>query len=213
MARTGGIARSRHPDEGRIGSDRPTAWTQRRRPSDVPNYAFRFDQTGDFPAPKRFAGRSILSGVAMSSGRRFAICLLASVGLLLVGVSPASAEPGGVPFTVELTGEAEVTPVGGDPDGSGTATVKINAGLEEVCWTIEVIHLDAVVMAHIHVGAWIATGPIVVHFDRYQGGCAHIERDLALAITTDPSAYYVNVHTTAFPAGAVRGQLDRPGLG
>ena len=31
--------------------------------------------------------------------------------------------------------------------------------------------------------------------------------DLVKAIRQDPSSYYVNVHSTAFPAGAVRGQL------
>ena len=72
----------------------------------------------------------------MSSVRRFAICLFASVGLLLVSVLPASAVEAGVPFTVDLTGEAEVTAGGvpnqGDLDGSGTAVVTINPGLGQV---------------------------------------------------------------------------------
>lgn len=149
----------------------------------------------------------------MSSVRRIAIALVASVGLFLASVVPASGETGGVPFTVELTGEAEVTSTGvpnqGDLDGSGTATVTINPGLGQVCWTIEVASLDTVIMAHIHSGASTTTGPIVVHFSPVSGGCTTVDRDLALKIITDPSAYYVNVHTDTFPAGAVRGQLDR----
>ena len=62
----------------------------------------------------------LTSGVAMSSVRRFAICLLASVGLLLVSVLPASAETGGVPFRVELTGEAEVNAAGVPTRGTWT---------------------------------------------------------------------------------------------
>ena len=174
----------------------------------------------DCPAPKQLRnirGFPYSRGFAVSSVRRIAICLLASVGLLLASALPASAEPDGVPFRVELTGEAEVTAGGvpnqGDPDGSGTATVRINPGLEEVCWTIEVADLDPVVMAHIHVGASTTTGPVVVPLNPYEGGCTSIDRDLALKIITNPSDYYVNVHTTTFGAGAVRGQLDRPGLG
>ena len=47
-----------------------------------------------------------------------------------------------MPFTVDLTGEAEVTAAGvpnqGDLDGTGTATLTINPGLGQVCWTIDV---------------------------------------------------------------------------
>ena len=152
----------------------------------------------------------------MSSVRRIAICLLASVGLLLASALPASAEPGGVPFRVELTGEAEVNAAGvpnqGDPDGTGTATVTVNPGLGQVCWTIEVADVEPITAAHIHVAPADTTGPIVVHFKPYTGGCDDIDRELALKIITDPSAYYVNVHNATYPAGALRGQLDRPGL-
>jgi hypothetical protein len=48
----------------------------------------------------------------------------------------ASAATGGVPFTVELTGDAEVTPAGepsqGDLDGSGTAHLTVNPGTGSV---------------------------------------------------------------------------------
>jgi hypothetical protein len=121
-----------------------------------------------------------------------------------------------VPFTVELTGEAEVTPDGepdqGDLDGTGTATVTINPGTGEVCWTIEVADVQPIFAAHIHAGTADTTGPVVVTFRPTSGGCTEVSRDLALAIITDPSAYYVNVHNEEFGAGALRGQLDRPGL-
>ena len=149
----------------------------------------------------------------MSSVRRIAICLLASVGLLLASALPASAETGGVPFTVELTGAAE-KPGPGDPDGSGTASLTINPGLEEVCWTIEVAGVAPITGAHIHLAPATASGPIVVDFkvvgfDLYEDGCTPVSRDLALKIILDPSAYYVNVHNADYPAGALRGQLDR----
>jgi CHRD domain len=146
----------------------------------------------------------------MSSVRRITIWLVASVGLLLACVVPASADITGRVFTVDLTGEAEVTAAGvpnqGDPDGSGTATVSINPGTGEVCWTIEVANVGPITAAHIHVGSSITTGPVVVPLD-LDPGCRVVSRELALAIITDPSSYYVNVHNMEFPAGALRGQL------
>lgn len=38
-------------------------------------------------------------------------------------------------------------------------------------------------------------------------GCVRAARPLLVAILRDLAAYYVNVHTTQYPAGAIRGQL------
>jgi hypothetical protein len=38
-------------------------------------------------------------------------------------------------------------------------------------------------------------------------GCRVISPELAADITSDPGAYYVNLHNAGFPAGAIRGQL------
>ena len=146
----------------------------------------------------------------MSLVRRIAIALVASVGVLLACIVPASAGTAGRPFTVDLTGAAEVNAAGvpnqGDPDGTGTATLSINPGTGEVCWTIEVAGVERIAAAHIHVAPSTAPGPIVVHLDP-DTGCTDIDRDLALAIITDPGSYYVNVHNQPHPAGALRGQL------
>lgn len=134
------------------------------------------------------------------------------VSLTLVPASPAAAE-GGRPFTTSLTGAAEVNAQGvpnqGDPDGSGAASVRINAGLREVCWTITASGVDPITAAHIHVAPPTAPGPIVVPLNPYSGGCTIIDRELALAIITSPGGYYVNVHNATYPAGALRGQLSR----
>ena len=154
----------------------------------------------------------------MSLIRRIAFGLVASAGLLLASVVPASALPvtPGVPFTVELTGEAEVNAGGvanqGDLDGTGTATLTINPGTGQVCWTIEVADVEPIRAAHIHIAPSTAPGPIVVPFNPYSGGCTVVDRKLALAIILNPSGYYVNVHNATYPAGALRGQLDRPGM-
>ncbi len=150
----------------------------------------------------------------MSQFHRLTVSLIASVGISLAAVLPASGEPtGGRPFTVDLTGAAEVTAAGapnqGDPDGSGTASLTINPGLRQVCWTIEVAGVEPITAAHIHVAPTTTTGPVVVPLEPYAGGCTVVDRELATAIIRDPTSYYVNVHNVPFPAGALRGQLDR----
>jgi hypothetical protein len=144
--------------------------------------------------------------------RRTAVSLVTFVGLVLAVVSPASAASGGRPFRINLTGAAEVNAQGvpnqGDPDGSGTATLSINPGHREVCWTIQVSMVDPIFAAHIHIAPATAPGPIVVPLNPYSGGCTEVSRELALALITDPDSYYVNVHNASYPAGALRGQLS-----
>jgi hypothetical protein len=122
-------------------------------------------------------------------------------------------DPAGRPFRVDLTGAAEVNAGGvpnqGDPDGSGTATLRINPGTGEVCWTIEVAGVEPIAAAHIHEAPSTAPGPIVVHLDP-DTGCTDIDRDLALAIITDPGSYYVNVHNATYPAGALADSSPSP---
>jgi hypothetical protein len=94
----------------------------------------------------------------MSLVRRISLGLIASAALLLASAVPASAViTPGVPFTVELTGAAEV-PGPGDPDGSGTATLTINPGTGQVCWTIETTNVAPLTAAHIHVGSATEAG-------------------------------------------------------
>jgi hypothetical protein len=115
---------------------------------------------------------------------------------------------GGRPFTTTLTGAAEV-PGPGDPDGSGTANLRINPGQREVCWTITVNDVDPITAAHIHSAPATEAGDVVVPLNPFSGGCAVVDRDLARNIIKNPDAYYVNVHNEPFAAGALRGQLSR----
>ena len=133
---------------------------------------------------------------------------------VLALTSVAAADFSGRKFTTTLTGAAEV-PGPGDPDGSGTANIWLNPGQEEVCWEIDVedITLPAI-GAHIHVIGPLGFGPVVVGLTPPDAtgdsaGCTSADRDLIKAIIKNPENYYVNVHTTDFPGGAVRGDLSK----
>lgn len=121
---------------------------------------------------------------------------------------------------VWLSGRNEV-PVG-DADGSGWAEVDLRPGTGTVCYRVKVRKLDAVTASHIHVGAAGVNGGIVIDFailtaDKkvwdnsivYKDCISGIARSLLTSIKANPTGYYVNVHTTAFPGGAIRGQLRK----
>jgi len=108
-----------------------------------------------------------------------------------------------------LLGKAE-TPKG-DPDGRGTAEVKITG--RKVCWEIKVSRVQTIVAAHIHKGGPGVAGPVVVPFGKvYRSkGCTTTTAAIAAAIEKKPAAYYVNVHNAKYAGGALRGQLRSDG--
>ncbi|MES2896393.1 MAG: CHRD domain-containing protein [Pseudomonadota bacterium] len=138
--------------------------------------------------------------------------LAMGVALAIGGGASAFAEEGGRPISVALTGPAEA-PTPGDPDGSGTATLRINPGQQQVCYELSVTGIAAATAAHIHKAAAGAAGPVVVGLTAPTSGsskaCVEVARQLALDILKTPADYYVNVHNAEFPGGAVRGQLSK----
>jgi glucose/arabinose dehydrogenase len=125
---------------------------------------------------------------------------------------PKPVGDGGRPFSVVLSG-AEEAPGPGDPDGSGRASLRINPGQQRICFQIRVsdITLPATA-AHIHEAPVGQPGPVVVgltppNANGASEGCVTAKQEIIVAILENPANYYVNVHTSDFPAGAVRGQL------
>lgn len=126
---------------------------------------------------------------------------------------PVSSEKaGGKTLRTTLTGAAEV-PGPGDPDGRGTATIRLNQGQGKVCFVLTASNITLpAAAAHIHIGGSTVAGPVVVGLTAPDAtgtsfGCVSATRDLIAAIRMNPSNYYVNVHTSDYPAGAIRGQL------
>ena len=126
-----------------------------------------------------------------------------------------TARSGGTPIALTLHGVAE-QPTPADADGTGTATLRLRAGQGRVCFALDVqgIVLPAA-GAHIHHGTVTEAGPISLNLtapgaNGASAGCVAAGRPLVQALLRDREAFYVNVHTTEFPAGALRAQLRQP---
>jgi hypothetical protein len=127
------------------------------------------------------------------------------------------------PYVARLLG-ANVVPTAGDPDGVGAAAFTfdfIDASHTQVCWDLSYSGITAPTLAHIHRGGagqntapnQVVPDPLVATSLLPLGpnsatGCAGIDPALVTEITTTPSNFYVDVHTSDFPAGAIRGQLS-----
>jgi 5'-nucleotidase len=145
------------------------------------------------------------------------LALLALLSTLALVVGPATAGAGGAPRVAPLAGDWEV-PGPGDPDGTGSATITLNHGQGRVCWEISAADITLpAAAAHIHRGAVGVAGDVVVTLsppgaNGKASGCrSSVGRALIEDITENQQDYYVNVHTSDFPDGAVRGQLWVPG--
>jgi hypothetical protein len=142
---------------------------------------------------------------------RIATLFVAAVACIGLAASPAGAAPAVLRAT--LTGSA--VPTGGDPDGSGQAYVVVDEAANRICVVLFAQNISESIGAHIHKGRAGEIGPHVVGLNTpvgtgggelsvtCQAGTGTVLHD----IVADPADYYVNVHTTDYPLGAVRGQL------
>lgn len=145
------------------------------------------------------------------------LALAMTLGLLasLALVGGALAAP--TTLTATLAGGAAEVPNPGDPDGSGTASITIDPATGEVCWNLTAASTMPATQSHIHTGAAGVGGGVLVPLDvdGFTGsseGCIADQPAAALNdILANPAGFYVNIHTSDFPAGAVRGQLAAAG--
>lgn len=143
---------------------------------------------------------------------KFLAAIAASAAVFATGAL-AQSDTGGRKLQTSLTGAAEI-PGPGDPNGTGTAQITVNAGQKQVCYKLSVANIAVATMAHIHEGATTVAGPVKVTLGApnaagTRSGCVTVDRALALEILKSPANYYVNVHNAEFPSGAVRGQLAK----
>ena len=100
----------------------------------------------------------------------------------------------------------------GSPTGSASANFIVSVSRGTFCYNITSKGLTGINGVHIHKGAAGADGPVVIlmnfkRFNKPGNVCVKASPAILSAIAMSPAAYYFNLHTPAFPAGAVRGQL------
>jgi hypothetical protein len=124
--------------------------------------------------------------------------------------TPSGVGVGGTPLRATLGGGSVVPAGTGDPDGSGLAEFTLNQGQGVICFGIGTQNIDPITGSQIHEGGAGTNGGVVVDFGNQRSGCVSgVPRNLVMDIRQNPGDYYLNVDTTAFPAGAIRGQLSR----
>ena len=143
----------------------------------------------------------------MRRGRLLAIGLI-GVGTWLVMPAAHATE---TTMKATMTGGEEV-PGPGDPDGKGTATIVLDDVKNTACYTFTYENIGKPTAAHIHTGAKGMAGPPVVDFKIVTNGdkgCVPVEPTTLKTILSNPGGHYVNIHTSDFGNGAMRGQLAK----
>lgn len=163
--------------------------------------------------------------------RRLITSTLAFLVLFLAVLSPAlAAPPDQRNFTAHLSGEEEVQPA--DTEAQGQAIFRLSKDGSELSYKLITANIENVVQAHIHLAPAGANGSVVAWLypssppaellpgrsdgvlaegvltaDDLVGPFAGGElSDLLEAMRAGNT--YVNVHTTQFPGGEIRGQIQ-----
>jgi hypothetical protein len=158
------------------------------------------------------------------------LCGAAVAAALLISATPSSAQVVVMTATLSPGEETTATPgVLGVLSGAvGTATVSVDATNEEIAVTLSLFNFATGTTAgHIHVAARGVAGPVVINFPIPTGRTG----DLPLSFRVGSAAFvarpeiginsmadaiqsivggnaYVNIHTSQYPAGEIRGQLS-----
>ena len=150
----------------------------------------------------------------MSTFMRVVSALAAGMVASAMVAGTASADGGAIPMNAEQEAPGAVS------DGSGFFSYTVSGST--LCYTLKVRELTAApVAAHIHIAPRHVAGPVVVPLATPPAATSTVSACITAAdggaltpaelaaITANPRAYYVNVHTPQWPAGEVRGQLKK----
>ena len=143
-----------------------------------------------------------------------ALATLVSISLPGAASPTLKAGPAAKTYHVELTASAAMTgapELAGDTDASGMVELTVDPDRKRICYDFNVAGLATPLMAHIHRGTEQHVGPSVVTLFTGPGadldGCLMWTEKWLAEIVSNPADFYVNLYTTEYPDGALRGQL------
>lgn len=149
----------------------------------------------------------------MATTLRARAALLTAAALLPAAVTTttlvASADASTAAAPVVL--RATLSP-SGDPNGSGSAVVRLNKAKKRVCAVLDWKKIGQPDAAHIHNRS---DGAIKIDLVKAAtapdgNGCTPgVKKSDIADVIEHPARYYVNVHNTKYPAGAIQGNLHR----
>lgn len=136
-------------------------------------------------------------------------------------VAATSGTDAGTFLAAVLDGRNEVPVAGGpavdDPDGQAIELLRIKGN--QISFAIRWKNLGPITAGHIHAGAAGTNGAVQVPFfgtglsdpslSAVTGSVTVADKTLLGNLTSNPGGFYVNLHTSEFPGGAVRGQLHK----
>jgi len=139
-----------------------------------------------------------------------------ALGALALGIAPvvAGAAPKSKTFVIDATGRGVSGGMGLQTSGYAKGTITVNTGTDQVCYRIRDKGLGSIQLAHIHAGKKGVDGGVVVTLNvnvfnskAKAATCVKVSAPIVRSMFKTPGLYYFNVHTAAFPNGAVRAQL------
>ena len=148
----------------------------------------------------------------VKTGAKLAYAAPLITASLKLGVGRAGAvSPGCTSWSASLSASNEVPPNSSPATGSFSATL----GAGEITYQLTWSNLTTpAVAAHIHVAPPGVNGPIVIPLSvsAATSGSTNatitVDQALINQISASPGGYYVNVHSTLYPGGEIRGQLS-----
>ena len=149
--------------------------------------------------------RKMIAGLGAAAGA----VLLTGCATLEEAVAEASAETHRATLT-----HRDVVSSRGDSDGFARAELTVTDELNQVCYDLnDIRNLGPITSVTINRGAMGRTGPIVMRLPQANEGgwkgCVGRAEWLEDRFERAPGAYYIQVATTEFPNGAIRGQFRR----